>query len=470
LASTDTHTEQDHLNAAADQHDHEGHEHSHEPAMNEACRREISVEVPADIFAGEIDKMVQKYQKLARIPGFRKGKVPSTLIRRQFMGEIRSEVLDTIVPRYFSDEVRKQGLVPISQPRVTDLSMDEGQPLKFTAAFEVMPEIKVSGYKELKSEAKEVTVSDEEVEAELKRIQDSQSTFENVDDRELRDGDFAAVSFTGHALGSAAVVEKKQELAGEGETPAVPEQKPIDVKDVLVEIGGEKTVKDFTDNLRGAKPGETRSFDVRYADDFSDERLAGQVFHYNVNIEGVKKKTVPALDDEFAKSLGGQFDSIDAVRKGIRESLEAQRKHEVEHTAKEKLVDDLVAGNDFPVPEALVNQQIDTRLDRGLRALAAQGMKTEDMRKLNFGRLREAQRDAALREVKPSLLLDKIADLEKLDASDEDIEKELQQLAGQMHQPIDSLRQRLSKEGTIDRIKDRIRNEKALDFIYRQSA
>src|SRR4051812_22709666 len=161
--------------------------------MNEACRREISVEVPADIFAGEIDKMVQKYQKLARIPGFRKGKVPSTLIRRQFMGEIRSEVLDTIVPRYFSDEVRKQGLVPISQPRVTDLSMDEGQPLKFTAAFEVMPEIKVSGYKELKSEAKEVTVSDEEVEAELKRIQDSQSTFENVDDRELRDGDFAAV-------------------------------------------------------------------------------------------------------------------------------------------------------------------------------------------------------------------------------------------------------------------------------------
>ncbi len=150
--------------------------------------------------------------------------------------------------------------------------------------------------------------------------------------------------------------------------------------------------------------------------------------------------------------------------------MEAERKHEIQHAEREKLIDELVAKNEFPVPQALVERQIDVRLDRGLRALAAQGMRAEDMRRMNIDRLRAGQRDAAIREVKASLLLDKIAEVEKIEVTDEDINKEVEAAAEQTRQPVESLRARLTKEGALERIKDRLRNEKALDFLYEHSA
>ena len=245
--------------------------------------------------------------------------------------------------------------------------------------------------------------------------------------------------------------------------------KPVKVDEVLVEIGGKNTVKDFSDHLRGAKPGEERKFDVTYPEDFSDQRLAGQVMSYEVKIQGVKKKNMPELNDEFAKELG-EFASFDELRKRIRENMEAERKHEIQHKEKDKLVDQLLEKNDFPVPQSLIERQIETRLDRGFRALAAQGMRAEDMKKMNFERLRAGQQDAAVREVKASLLLDKIAELENIDATDEDIQKELEIAAAQSQQTVEALRSRLSKDGSIERLKDRIRNEKALDYLYNKSA
>jgi trigger factor len=303
-----------------------------------------------------------------------------------------------------------------------------------------------------------------------------------VEDRELKDGDFAQISFSGTAKGTKAIAEKKAEIAEKKseETPnavqeAIDKQvedeiaKPVKVDEVLVEIGGKNTVKDFSDNLRGAKPGDERKFDVTYPEDFNDQRLAGQVMSYEVKIQGVKKKNMPELNDEFAKELG-EFASIDELKKRIRENMEAERKHEIEHKEKEKLVDQLIEKNEFPVPQALIDRQIDTRLERGFRALAAQGMRSEDMKKMNFERLRAGQKDAAVREVKASLLLDKIAELENLDATDDDIQKELESAAAQSQQDVETLRSRLTKDGSLDRLKDRIRNEKALDYLYNKSA
>ena len=189
---------------------------------------------------------------------------------------------------------------------------------------------------------------------------------------------------------------------------------------------------------------------------------------YTVKVQGVKKKIVPELNDELAKELG-EFSTLEQLKTRVRENMEAERKHEVQHLEKEKLLDELVAQNDFPVPQALIDRQIDVRLERGFRALAAQGMRPEDMRKMNFERLRQGQKDAAIREVKASLLLDKIADLEQLDATEQDINRELEIAAEQTKQSVEVLRSRLTKEGSLDRIRDRIRNEKALDFIYSQS-
>jgi trigger factor len=415
------------------------------------CTREIQVEVPADVVATETQDLIQKYQKLARIPGFRRGKVPATVIRQRFAEDIRNEVAENLIPRYFRQETEKLGLAPVSQPRVTDLHLHDGEPLRFKATFEVMPEIEVTGYKELQPERKDTSVSDDDVQKALDTLRDQQASYNAVEEeRSLGDGDYAQASFNGRS--------KDQ-----------PDAEPVKVDEVLVEIGGPNTVREFSDNLRGMKPGEEKTFEVIYAADFRDSRLAGKTMTYEVKVNGIKQKQVPELNDEFAKQVG-EFETLDALKQRIRESLEHERQHNAEHEAKDKIVEELLAKNDFPVPEALVEHQIDLRLERGLRALAQQGMRLEDLKKLDTGRLRAAQREQALKEVRATLLLERIAEMEKIEVTDEEVDKEIEALAKQSNQTVDDIKSRLTRDGALDRIRNRIREEKTLDFLYRKSA
>ena len=416
----------------------------------ESTKREIQIEIPADEVGRTTDSLIQKYQKVARLPGFRRGHVPASIIRQRFSEDIKSEVVETLVPRYFRQETEKQGLIPVSQPRVSDLHIHEGEPLRFKASFEVMPEIKVEGYKELRAEKPEITVTDEEVDQTLTSLREQHATYTPVEGRPLQDGDFAQVSLHG------------QPKEGEG--------KPIHMDEILVEIGGKNTMQEFNDNLRGSSPGEEKTFEVAYPKDYSDQRLAGHTFTYTVKIHSIKQKSLPELSDEFAKELGAEFTGIEDVKKRIREGTEAEKKHRAEHEAKDKLLAELVKRNDFAVPESLVEHQIDVRLERGLRALAAQGMRAEDMKKMDLNRLRAGQHDQAVQEVKASLLLDKVADAEKIDVSDEEVDREIEALAQQSKQTPEAIRARLTRDGALDRIKSRIRNEKTLNFLYHQSA
>src|SRR4051812_19404772 len=388
---------------------------------------------------------------MARLPGFRKGKVPATVVRQRFAEDIKTEVVEHLVPRYFRQETEKQGLHPVSQPRVTDLHVHDGEPLKFTAKFEVLPDFEVQGYGDIKIEKPNVSISDEDVQKTLDHLREQNASYTPVEGRPLQDGDFAQVAFKGTPQGD-----------GEG-------QQPVTMDDVMVEVGGSNTIPEFTEHLRGANAGDERTFVVKYADDFSDQRLAGKSFDYWVKVNSVKTKTVPELNDDFAKELGAEFTSIDDVRKRIREGMESEKRHQAEHESKDKLVDELLNRNPIEVPESLVEHQIDLRLERGLRALAQQGMKTEDMRKMDFTRLRSGQHDAAKKEVQVALLLEKIADKENIEVTDEDIDKEVQIMAAQSQQPVDTLRQRLIKEGAIDRMRNRIRTDKAMDLLYRRA-
>jgi trigger factor len=413
-------------------------------------KREIQVEIPAEEVGRTTESLIQKYQKLARLPGFRRGHVPASIIRQRFSEDIKSEVVETLVPRYFRQEAEKQGLIPVSQPRVSDLHIHDGEPLRFKASFEVLPEIKVEGYSELRAEKPEITVTDEEVEETLNSLREQHATFTPVEGRPLGDGDFAQVSLDGK--------------------PKEGDAEPVHMDEILVEIGGKNTMQEFNENLRGALAGEEKTFDVQYPKDYSDQRLAGQTFTYNVKIHSIKQKSLPELNDEFAKELGAEFTGIADVKNRIREGTEAEKKHRAEHEAKDKLVAELVKRNDFPVPESLVDHQIDVRLERGLRALAAQGMRAEDMKKMDLNRLRAGQRDQAVQEVKASLLLDKVADAEKIEVSDEEVNGEIEALAQQSKQTPEAIRARLTRDGALDRIKSRIRNEKTLNFLYHQSA
>jgi trigger factor len=417
---------------------------------NTSTKREIEVEIPAEAVTRETETLIQKYQKLAKLPGFRTGHVPASVIKQRFSEDIKSEVVDALVPRYFRQEAEKLGLIPVSQPRVTDLHIHDGEPLRFKASFEVMPEIKVEGYKELRAEKPEIKVTDEEVQESLNSLREQHATFSSIEGRALADGDFAQVSLHG---------EPKD---GEG--------KPVHMDDILVEIAGKNTMPEFTENLRGATAGDERTFEVTYPQDTSDQRLAGKTFTYTVKVLGLKQKALPELNDQFAKELGEEFTSLDLVSQRIREGMEQERKHSAEHTAKDKLVDELVKRNDFDVPEALVERQIDVRLERGLRALAAQGMRQEDLKKMDLNRLRAGQRDQAVQEVKASLLLEKVAEEEHIEVSDAEIDREIEALAAQSKQTPEAIRARLTRDGALDRIRHRIRSEKTLDFLYHQSA
>ncbi len=419
------------------------------------CQRELTIEVPADIVKSETELLIKRYAKVARIPGFRKGKVPTGIIRQRFAEDIKSEIVEQLVPRYFREEVKKQGLSPVSQPRVTDLHFHDGEPLKFTASFEVFPEFKVAPYDDIRAETINPNVSEDEVETALNNLRQQHATFTAVEeDRGLADGDFAVIGFKG--------------TPKEGEADA--EAKPVEVDEVMVEIGGANTVAEFTENLRGAKAGDSRTFDVKYADDFSDQRLAGKTFTYEVQVKSIKSKNVPELTDDFAKELSADLNTVDDLRNRLRENMQAEKQHEAEHQGKDKIVEELVTRNDFPIPEAMLNDQIDVRLERGLRALAAQGMTTEHMKKMDFGRLRAGQRDGALREVRASLILEQIADNEKIEVSDEELDHEIEIMALQAKQPIEKVRARLTEDSGLDRIRHRLRNEKTLDFLYRRSA
>jgi trigger factor len=385
------------------------------------------------------------------LPGFRAGHVPPSIIRQRFKEDLKSDVVEALVPRYFRKEAEKQGLVPVSQPRVTDLHIHEGEPLRFKASFEIMPEIKVEGYKELRAEHPAIEVKDEEVEEALASVREQHATYTSVEGRPLQDGDFAQASMDGRPK------------------EAEDKTQPVHMDEVLIEIGGKNTVPEFSENLRGANAGETREFEVKYPEDSTEKRLAGKTLVYTVKVQAIKQKNLPELNDEFAKELG-EFTSLDQVRKQIRENMQAERKHDAEREAKDKLVNELVKRNDFEVPESLVDRQIDLRLERGLRALAAQGMKMEDMKKMDLPRLRAGQRDQAVQDVKSSLLLDRIAELENIDVGEDELNHEIEALAQQTKQTSEAVRARLTQDGGLDRIRNRIRSEKTLEFLYHQSA
>jgi trigger factor len=420
-------------------------------AKKDGVKREISIEIPADEVARETETIVQKYQKMARLPGFRRGHVPASIIRQRFKEDLKSDVVEALVPRYFRKEAEKLGIVPVSQPRVTDLHIHDGEPLRFKATFEIMPEIKIEGYKELRAEHPQIDVKDEEVEAALNNLREQHATFTSIEGRPLADGDFAQASMDGRPK------------------DADDKTQPVHMDEVLIEIGGKNTVPEFTENLRGANAGDVKEFEVSYPEDSNDKRLAGKTFVYTVKIHAIKQKNLPELNDEFAKELG-EFSDVDQVRKQIRENMIAERKHTAEREAKDKLVAELVKRNEFEVPESLIDRQIDLRLERGLRALAAQGMKMEDMKKMDLPRLRAGQRDQAVQDVKSSLLLERIAELEGIEVGDEELNRELEGLAQQTKQTSEAVRARLTQEGGLARIRNRIRSEKTLDFLYHQSA
>ena len=437
--------------AAATPHEHEhseeGHDHQHGPVLNPECTRELVLDVPAEEVSKAWRTVAANYRRYAKIPGFRAGKVPESIIRRRFGAEIRKEVIDSLLPERFNKAVNELGVRPVGQPQVAELTVEEGSPLHVKAIFEYLPSFSIDGYKDVTVEKPTVEITEKEFQNEIRHLRDSRATIEPVEeDRALQDGDWAEITYKG-------VIE--------GEADA----QPVSGENTLVEVGGKDTVEAFTTSLRGAKPGQELKVEVIYPADYAEAKLAGKTVAYEVEVKAIKKRTLPELTDDFAKELGA-YESYADLETRVREHLASRKRRSVEGETKERLFTALAEKFAFPVPESLVQEQIDTRLERGLRALAAQGMQPDQMRKLDFGRLRTAQRDSAIAEVKTNILLDRIAGEENITVSDEEMDRELQIAAIQSREPLDTLKGRLTQDGGLARLREQLRREKTATTLY----
>ncbi len=410
------------------------------------CKRELEIEIPAAEVEQAFTRIAGEYQRKVRIPGFRPGKAPLSLVRQRFQDSIRQEILESLIPAHLRSAFERENLEPVSRPSIDDLHFHAGEPLRFKASFEVMPEIHLADYTSLRLDPvpEPPTPLDEEVEKRLEQIRNQSATYEDLsgDEAVLADGLVAVVSY---------------DRTDEGE------QEPRHVAESRIEIGSPDVVNDFSEHLRGARIGDEREFDIHYPADFPHEEIAGKTVHYKLQVKAVQRKQLPALDDEFAKKAG--HESLEEYRNALRDRVRHQREHEKDEAEHTQLLDKLVDMHPFPVPDALIEHQIDQRLDRGLRSLAAQGLDPRKLQ-LDWGQIRSAEREQAARDVKISILLDKIADAEHLEASPEALEAELAGYSERLQQPVDVVRRRLTETGTLDTIKSRLKSSKTLEFLH----
>jgi trigger factor len=416
--------------------------------MTEAtCRREIELEIPADRVSKAAEKVARDIVRIARIPGFRPGKAPITLVRRRFADDIQGEVVQSLVPEFLEKALDEKKLVPVTRPEVDKVEFKEGEPLKFRAIFEVLPEFELGDYKNLQVQVDEIEAGDAEVEKAIEEMRERAATFVPVEGRAAKDGDSVLIRLNGVPTDG-------------GE--------PVEADNILVPLGATETLASFTENLRGASAGETKKFEARYPDDYPDQKLAGKTYDFTAEVQGVKEKKLPELNDEFVKEVTGEkseVTTLDELRKKIRENLEASKEQQQGSQARDRILEQLVSKHDFPVPEALIEGQMDTRLERMVRSLASQGVDPRGMN-VDWKALRSQQRDRSVTDVKAELLLDRIATAEKIDATEEEVEKEIAHLAEHGGESTTAMRARLTKQGTLDTMKSKLRSNKTIDWLY----
>jgi trigger factor len=414
-------------------------------ALVEGCKHSLEITVPVVEVDKETERAVAEIQKKVKLPGFRPGKAPLGLVKQRFAGDIRQDVLEKLVPRFFRSAAEKENLQVVGQPNVSDVHFHTGEPITFKAEFEVAPTFELSEYRGITITYNEPEVSDAEVDARIEEIRNQKAEYVNEEPRPVVDGDYAVVS-----LESVSGVAEK-----------------VSQDELMLKIGDEATMKEFSENLRGASPEESREFEVTYPEDYDRKQLAGRTVRFKATLKAVRRKELPEVNDEFAKDLG-DYQNVFELKEAVRKSLKHDREHKAQDDAKHQLLDKLVDTHDFPVPETYIDRQVEINVENQLRTLAAQGIDPRSI-KLDWQKVRETQKDKAARDVKASLLLDKIADREAIGATQEEIDREVQKIARQQREAVAAVRAKLQKEGAIGRIAGHIRTEKTLGFLFEQS-
>lgn len=414
--------------------------------MPEATKRTLEITVPAAEVEQETGRVLEKIRRRARFPGFRPGKAPDSMIRSRYAEEIRQEVLESLIPKHFSKRAEDLGLRVVGRPEVSQVHLVKGEPLRFTAEFEVAPEFELGDYIGLRVYYSEPSITDQDVEDRLQLLRDQKAEYINEEPRPAVEGDYVAIAL---------------ESIGGVTGP------PIKQDETLVLLGGEDTLPGFHQNLLGMSPGEEKQFDVTYPEDFSQPRLAGKTVRFQAEVKAIRRKELPEVNDEFARDLG-DYQNLEELREALRKALFREREYLAQHEAKQQLLAQLVDQHDFPVPETYIERQLEAEAEDYLRTLAASGVDIESVR-IDWPKFRQSRRDKAVRDVKGALLIQRIADREAIEPTRDEVDREVQRIARQEREMVAAVRMRLEKDGGLARIAHRIRTEKTLSFLFDQA-
>jgi trigger factor len=413
-------------------------------------RKEIRIEIDAEAVRSAYDRISDQYAKMATVPGFRRGHAPRSVVRTRFKDEIRGEVLRELVPQAIQDAIENNALDVIGEPDV-HLDNSEGlgkmgtEPISVRAHVEVLPQVELGEYKGLEAARRVRPVTDEMVERVIQELREASASLQPVEDRPAQLGDTVTANFNGKFVNT-------------------PEEEDINVEDVDVVLGGEGVQQEFTDNLTGTVADDERTFRVSYPEDFTSKGLAGKEVEYTAKVTAVRVKELPELDDEWARSLSEDFDSLATLREKVREDLSNRSHAESENRLRSEVLRRLVEAHPFEVPESLVEHQATQRLEAVVREMMGRGFDPRSQ-EVNWEGVRDEMKTQAAQDVRGSMLLERIADEEKITVTDQEIEAEIAAIAAASRQAPEQVRAALTKQGGERSIADRLRNRKALDLI-----
>jgi trigger factor len=419
-------------------------------------RKNLTFEVPPEVVDAEIARVAQAYSRSAKVPGFRQGKVPITVIKQRYKEEILHDVAHEVIPRMVGTALQERGLDPVAAPDIRDLVLEEGKPMTFLADFETMPAIELGDYSGMSLRKQPAVLEVGAVDRALEQLRQRAARWHPVEDRSAESGDTLLVDLTRKKRG------RLIQLAGEATPPDEQEGKPEKLENVSIEVGNTANPPGFNEKLSGSPVGATRSFPVDYPPDYSVPELAGSTVDYEILVKGIRRKELLPLDDDFAKEVS-DLDSLDALKAQIQEDLQKGAEHDAEHKLRHDLLSEL-SSRIKSVPEALVEQEIDRRLEEFVRRLADQGIDPAKA-EIDWQEFRERQRGPATDSVKGTLAVDEVARREDLQATDDDVEKEVARFAERAGLTPAAVRARLERDHAFDRIRAGVRREKAMTWL-----
>ena len=404
-------------------------------------KKTLEVEADPDEVEREIEEVVGQWAHRARIPGFRPGKVPPSLVRTRFAKEIREDVRDRLLGRLTRAATEEKGLKPLGEPVVEEISFEKDEPLRFRTTFEVSPEFTARNYRGVEVRETAVAVTEQEIGTTLEELRRSQVRLVTEEGRAASTGDLIVADVEGRPEGG----------------------EPFRREGMHIEVGAAENLPAFNEGLSGATAGETREFLVSYPTEYDAKHLAGKAVHYRLQVHEVKRALYPNLDDEFAKDLG-EFESLEALRGRIRADLTERKRVEVALAVRQRVLEKVMLENPVPLPEVLVHEEIQHRMEDAVRGLIVQGIDPRRI-EVDWKALRERQEEPARRSVHARLVLDRVAAMESIAVLDSEVEEQIRREASRAGEDPRDMRKRIAKGPGLEALKNQMLREKSLDFL-----